>query len=432
MRNVVCERGLEMKISELKQAIELLRAGRVTPFIWGHKGLGKSTTVRQYCFDNNIGFIDFRCAQIEGTELGGLPDKSGDRVTYVPLNDMPTAEITWDQLREELTEIKDEDARRCHFINSQARLKKGIIFLDELNRAQDDVLQAAFQLILDYRVRDYVLPQGWTVVAAGNFTEGGYITNSFISDPAMVSRFCHLTLSPGEVTYDEWADWMVAEYPEALDTVANIVEFTGSNMKWLDGNLGGGEYGFSIQPDRRGWASVVRLMVEAKKLGTDQDVLTSVISGIVGLEAAVAAIRYDAPIKPRELRKKGVKSLQKRLKKLKPIQLRCLSVGLSSIIKETVNEPGDDQDLAVDFTKYILNETSDKDVAVAFICSVISNNENSNKTIMKTLAFNDKLREIMKKAFAEGDNVVKGTFMQRIADDKELSDLIDDIMNVSS
>ena len=60
------------KISTLKEAIKICRAANVTPFIWGHRGLGKSSLVKQVAAENGWGFIDMRCSQLEASDIRGL------------------------------------------------------------------------------------------------------------------------------------------------------------------------------------------------------------------------------------------------------------------------------------------------------------------------------------------------------------------------
>ncbi|VVM24065.1 conserved hypothetical protein [uncultured Gammaproteobacteria bacterium] len=42
------------------------------------------------------------------------------------------------------------------------------LFLDEITSAPPTVSAAAYQLILDRRLGDYVVPEGWVIFAAGN------------------------------------------------------------------------------------------------------------------------------------------------------------------------------------------------------------------------------------------------------------------------
>jgi ethanolamine utilization microcompartment shell protein EutS len=56
--------------------------------------------------------------------------------------------------------------------------------------------------VLDRAVGEYVLPPGWSVVAAGNFAERSLVIH--FDDPAFLDRFAHLVLSAGQVMAGEW------------------------------------------------------------------------------------------------------------------------------------------------------------------------------------------------------------------------------------
>jgi MoxR-like ATPase len=45
---------------------------------------------------------------------------------------------------------------------------KGILFLDELTAAPQMTQAGCYQLVLDRKLGEYHLPDGWVVVAAGN------------------------------------------------------------------------------------------------------------------------------------------------------------------------------------------------------------------------------------------------------------------------
>jgi hypothetical protein len=192
----------------------------------------------------------------------------------------------------------------------QPRFQHGILFIDEVNRAQDDVLQAIFQLVLDHKVGQYVLPPGWSVVAAGNFQEG-YMVSGF-NDPAFLDRFCHMTLSAGETTLEEWIHYMSDVHGEKA---AEVIEFASQNTKHLDGDIAG-ELGFSIQPSRRSWEAVVRVQQACNGTTFSQGAIFEVLAGLLGRELAQSFSRYSCPVKPRDLMKNGVKPYESKLKSL--------------------------------------------------------------------------------------------------------------------
>lgn len=342
------------KITTIKEALTVCKRANITAYIWGHRGLGKSSLVKQLCEENDWGFIDFRASQIEASDLRGLPDRHGGRTVYLPPSDLPSADL------------EDEDAHAMieagiPSAEISPRRKKGILFLDEVNRAQDDVLQAIFQLVLDRRIGKYVLPAGWSVVAAGNFMEG-YQVSGF-NDPAFLNRFCHLVLSAGETTFGEWVQYM----NDACDgSVQKVVDFVASDLKNLDGSVDG-DLGFSIQPSRRSWEMVQRVLVATEEKPVCEATKTEVIAGLVGRELAIAFSKYDCPIKPFELIDDGIDAHEAVLAGLSRNQFNGLMWGLLSYVKDKVDEKKTSK-VCLDFAEHMLVKNNrDQDLVVAFL-----------------------------------------------------------------
>ena len=65
----------------------------------------------------------------------------------------------------------------------------GILFLDELTAADQRLQTSAYSLILDRRVGDYRLPDGWMIIAAGNAAFHGAI--SYDMGTALADRMFH-------------------------------------------------------------------------------------------------------------------------------------------------------------------------------------------------------------------------------------------------
>ena len=83
-------------------------------------------------------------------------------------------------------------------------MEKGILFFDELNAAPPLVQASLYQLTLDRRIGEYVLPDGWKIVAAGNRAEDRSIV--FRMPNTLSNRFTHLDL---EVDYEDWRIWAI-------------------------------------------------------------------------------------------------------------------------------------------------------------------------------------------------------------------------------
>ncbi|MDR3342520.1 MAG: AAA family ATPase [Treponema sp.] len=153
----------------------------ITPFIWGKSGIGKSQAVKQIAEEYGIGFIDLRLSQLESADMRGIP---------VP--DMEQHISKW--LPPEFLPFEGIDAFKG---------TSGILLLDEFNRARPDVLQAAFQLVLDRQVGMHRLLASWFIVAAGNLGDQDN-TDVVEMDAALKNRFIHFTI---DVDVDAWIEW---------------------------------------------------------------------------------------------------------------------------------------------------------------------------------------------------------------------------------
>ena len=386
------------KISVVQESIMLCRSAGVTPFIYGHRGLGKSSIIRQLAEKNKFGFIDLRCSQIEASDIRGLPDRVNGRTAYLPPADLPSADMTPEQIDIELAKAIDvpvsqlaevvaswdehsetDLVRRGKYaqrkLELQPHFERGILFLDEVNRAQDDVLQSIFELVLDHRVGLYNLPPGWSIVAAGNYMEGGYRVGGF-DDAAFLNRFCHIVLDHGEPTLEEWVSYMGSKYNEHA---SSVIEFATQDTKHLDGDIKG-EMGFSIQPSRRSWEWVTKIqkIYDKTKSTVSSEAYTTTLGGLIGIDLALSFTRYSCPVKPRDMLAQGVKPFAAALTKLSRIQLCGLMWGLVSYVKGKTN----DEKIAVvclDFAEHLLQNTRDNDLVVAFCRSLVTQKDESGK-----------------------------------------------------
>ena len=351
-------------IKVIKRAVEICREAGVTPFIWGHRGMGKSSLVRQLAEERGWGFVDLRCSQLEAADLRGLPHRGEDgRTHFLPPADLPVGDLTAEEAAR-LIGPEDRSNPKAHAAwlklrrQLQSRLSEGILFLDELNRAADDVLHASFQLVLDRAVGEYVLPAGWSLVAAGNFAEG-YSVNHF-DDPAFLDRFAHLVLSAGQATAGEWVTWMRKTHGSAAD---GVLAFAMADLKHVYGDAKGG-LGFTIQPSPRSWDAVVRVLATAKEAAASAAV-REVMAGLVGRDLATAFRRHRCPIEPDELLESGVCELTDRLGQLDRQQLVGLMWGLARLVEERIEDPTACK-VALDFATFLADRVADRDLVLAF------------------------------------------------------------------
>ena len=107
------------------------------------------------------------------------------------------------------------DLRGLPFLGSDGRSKwatpeflpqdgTGILFLDELNAAPAMVQASCYQLVLDRKLGEYTLPDGWAIIAAGNRDSDRAVTTRMPTP--LRNRFVHLEF---EVDVQEWSEWAI-------------------------------------------------------------------------------------------------------------------------------------------------------------------------------------------------------------------------------
>lgn len=154
-----------MTPSELKDYLLSLVTNNVdiSAMIWGAPGIGKSSIVKQISELQKIDFVDVRLSQLAPTDLRGLPVPENGITYWAPPEFLP-------------------------------REGRGILFMDEINMAPPAMQGVAQQLILDRRVGNYAVPDGWYIWAAGNRK----VDRASVFDmPApLANRFIHLEVEP--------------------------------------------------------------------------------------------------------------------------------------------------------------------------------------------------------------------------------------------
>jgi hypothetical protein len=359
-----------MNVSEVKEAILLCREAGVTPFIWGKHGLGKSSALLQLTRLCGMGMIDMRCSQLEASDLRGLPDREitedgrPGRTFYLPPADLPNA----DSCSPACSLYREGGCKHEVCQKREAEIKagrekgpvcQGILFLDELNRAEDDVLQAAFQLVWDQAIGVYKVPEGWSIAVAGNYSEG-YTVNSF-NDPAFLDRFCHLDLSVGESYMNDWTQYMKERCGDSAD---KIMQFVGFNTDHLAGKVEA-DRGFNVAPSPRSWELVARVNEACKSSKYTGQVKIDVVAGLVGRELAMQFERFSTDVLPRDVINNFDK-VEAKIKKMSRNQLIGLVWGVVSNGKELGKKKDDEKKMnnVLDFMQHVATKHKERDMAV--------------------------------------------------------------------
>jgi hypothetical protein len=364
-----------MRIEELKQAVLLCREASaptrsITPLIFSNHGIGKSSAIFQLCQDNRLGFIDFRVSQIEATDLRGLPDrikdKHGMRTGFLPPTDLPMShpkpktdeekanpDFSCPACNDE-TDVTEYNSRFQNWRMAQAHYCKGELFLDEVPRGSDDVLQSLFQLILDRCVGSYVLPEGWHICSAGNFMEGGGYSQNNFSDKAWLDRFCHITLSITDEYLKDWTEYMTDDQDEIGTKIAQFVTFNPDRLAETTKS----DLGFNITPSPRSWDMVKQVLKKAKNY--PNRIVEIVLSGLVGMELTKEFMSFNMSITPTDIISKTLKTNEPKLKDLNRNQVLSLVWGVGATVKK-VKTTEEIISNVLDFMEWLASSKSMKD-----------------------------------------------------------------------
>jgi len=234
---------------EAKRSLTHLSRKKVPVFLWGPPGIGKSSIVSQVAQDEGIGYIDLRLSLLDPTDLRGIPffDTKQETALWAPPSFLPDG--------------------------SQ---EKGILFLDELNTAAPMVQASAYQLILDRKIGEYNLPDGWAIVAAGNRESDRGVVFRMASP--LANRFVHLEM---EVDINSWKSWAIKK-----EIDASIIAFILYRPDAL--------FSFNANNDSKSFATprtweYVNEIISSKP---DEDLVLLMVSGAIGEELAASYLGF--------------------------------------------------------------------------------------------------------------------------------------------
>ena len=231
--------------NEAKRSIRKCVKIKRPVFMWGPPGIGKSDIVKQIGEEQDREVIDVRLSLWEPTDIKGIPyyNSTSNTMTWAPPAELPTDP------------------------NSTA-----ILFLDELNSAAPATQAAAFQLVLNRRVGTYKLPDGVSIVAAGNRETDKGVT--YRMPAPLANRFVHLEMT---CDWDDWNEWAVEN--RVHKDVVGFLTFSKKDLYDFDPKSSSRAFATP-----RSWSFVSELLIDDD---TDADTLTDLVSGSVGEGLAV-------------------------------------------------------------------------------------------------------------------------------------------------
>ncbi len=234
-----------MDIKTLTTCMELI-PNDISILVRGPHGIGKSHLAAQVADATGRVLIDRRLSQMSEGDMVGLPELVDGVTRFCP---------------------PDWYARAC---------KEGVVLLmDELNRATPEVMQAAFQIVLDRELNGHKLHPDTRIIACVN-ASSDYEVNEM--DPALLDRFWVTDLEPTTEDWLTWADGRIHSM---------IQDFIRQNPAHLR-HTGGLEPG-KVYPSPRSWERVDSTLKAAGLIDNHEGPGFYPLSmGLVGVEAAIA------------------------------------------------------------------------------------------------------------------------------------------------
>jgi MoxR-like ATPase len=274
------------KAALIEQYADLTLRRRAS-MLWGTRGVGKSSIVRQVAEHFRVPLVDLRLTTIEPVDIRGAiyADDVLAKTVWFPPEFLPSA---------------DEP--------------DGILFLDELTAAEQRLQISAYSLILDRRVGHYRLPDGWQVIAAGNATFHGAVSHDM--GTALADRMFHFNvqttieaflayaiekdLAPEVMAYlrvrpdklDDTQtqvsnDHLIGASPRGWEDISNVLKSAlteQARRAFVQGRIGAANAAefFGVLRELQAGADVVRLLASARGAATAA-LMPRTLDGLYGL-----------------------------------------------------------------------------------------------------------------------------------------------------
>lgn len=199
-----------------------------------------------------------RLSQLTEGDLIGLPDKKDGYSEFLPMR--------W---------------------FAQCMDNPHLIFLDEIDRALPEVIQAAFELCYDRCIQGKEIHKDCRIYAAGNSGTKSSDYQVNILDPAFLSRFWVADAQP---TVDEWLRW--ASKAKVHKHILSFIEEEDEHLEISVDEKLKPEY---IYPSRRSWYRLHRALALTDLLDVipiQEEDLVALCSGFIGMHASQAFLKH--------------------------------------------------------------------------------------------------------------------------------------------
>lgn len=247
---------MSVSFANLKNCIDFVLKSRYPVLLRSAHGQGKSSWVYQVAESIKLPVVERRASQMTEGDLLGLPAIDNGRTSWLPPDWFATA---------------------CEM--------PVVLFIDELDRATQEVRQGFFELADSRKIAGHTLHKDTLIFAAVN--GGEHVEHYQVGemDPAELDRWVTFDLEP---TVEDWLDW-------AKNNINSVIwNFINENHTHLEhkGNFEPNK----VYPSRRSWHRFSTVMNDVGDL-TDFSKNNTInfhnlAKAFIGLEGAIALQDY--------------------------------------------------------------------------------------------------------------------------------------------
>jgi hypothetical protein len=252
-----------MRISFAKECIkEIFAKTESVVALVSERGVGKTSIFRQCAQEMGVDHMALYAAALEGPDFMGLPDKDREKglTRYLPPQFLPTQQA----------------------VNEGLFKPQGLLILEEINRVPSDTVSVLYPLLLERRINNHALADGWKIGVTMNPDTMNYSVGAL--DDAMIDRFITIAI---EANLEDYIAYSLLHEP--CDSVLAYLQASPESL--LITKSAATSTATQKAPTPRGWTRVQELVNRCR---LDRRIMAELISGIIGPEVAMEYLSFIA------------------------------------------------------------------------------------------------------------------------------------------